>query len=113
MKAIGAVWPRTWTFTGMAKVTLETTHTSLEWWDSHIASLFCTCPAALVLSKTAPDGFTRLDLSSFAGCPFSNPEGLPWPLLHPTNPSAVAAQTSIPDSAMPAGAGDKGSTNAL
>lgn len=36
---------------------------------------------SLVRSKTAPDGLTRLDLSSFAGCPFSSPDGLPLPVL--------------------------------
>lgn len=57
---------------------------------------------SFVLSKTAPDGFTRLDLSSFAGWPLSNPEGLPCPLLHPEQISDLslslhAGQCHIPD----------------
>ena len=51
---------------------------------------------SLVRSKTAPEGFTRLDLSSFAGWPRSSPEGLPSPLLHPAHCSAQAYRTAAP-----------------
>ncbi len=60
----------------MVEVVPATRHTTGLAEGSHcISDLYIS--RSFVLSNTAPEGFTRLDLSSFAGCPFSNPEGLP------------------------------------